>query len=186
MNPLFLDYFTDPALRRILTSFYALRYISMACYQQFFYLVDVGVDSGDIGPTKHAQIAKATLNLQLLKEVVLATCCGGYNISEAPEIALVIPSGVLPGDFTAQVEKALAERGLDATVTLKDDIRYYTFTDEQLANIANATCVDDMDEAYRAVDRMCAYDISKGHDGSLVIISIRGCSQLIYDGQDQM
>lgn len=143
----------------------------MASYQQFFYHVDVGVNSGDIGPTKHAQIAKATLNLQLLKEVLIATCCGGYNISEAPEIALVIPSGVRPSDFTSRVQKALADRGLqDATVTLKDDIRYYTFTEEQLVSIAAATHVDDMQEAYRAVDRMCAYDINKGHEGSSIMI----------------
>lgn len=134
----------------------------MASYQQFFYHVDVGVNSGDIGPTKHAQIAKATLNLQLLKEVLIATCCGGYNISEAPEIALVIPSTARASDFTSHVQKALAERGLDATVTLKDDIRYYTFTEEQLAHVADATRVDDLTEAYRAVDRMCAYGISDG------------------------
>ena len=130
--------------------------------------VDVATPLGDMGSSKRSQMAKATLELGNSDDVLIATCCGGRYASERPEIALVLPSDMdeQSGSLLRRVKDALNAQGLEVEVVKRRAVRYHTFNDAQLDNIAQGTKIDNMQEAYRAVDACCAMPNQRLHVGA--------------------
>ncbi|THH28221.1 hypothetical protein EUX98_g5969 [Antrodiella citrinella] len=129
----------------------------MPQYKQSFWTIDAG--TGDIGAAKRAQIAKAALSLNTNPNIVISTSSGGYTSAELPEIALVTAEERDPAPLRELVEKALAAEQLNVTATLQHDVRYYSFDQEELTNIAVATSVPDLEAAYLAIDRVTAFPL---------------------------
>ncbi|KAK3996378.1 hypothetical protein QBC44DRAFT_355548 [Cladorrhinum sp. PSN332] len=121
-------------------------------HKQIFW--DVGAGAGDIGPTKRAQIAKAALMLQQSPVVLHSSSAGGYNESEAPEIALVVDVEFAEiQNLTNEVETALANEGLPgALITLKANVWWLTLNEVHLKDLDVVTAIQDMSLARAAID----------------------------------
>ncbi|KAK4222331.1 hypothetical protein QBC38DRAFT_490162 [Podospora fimiseda] len=121
-------------------------------HKQIFW--DIGAGTGDIGPEKRAQIAKAALMLQQNPVVIHSSSAGGYNESEAPEIALAVPVDFAqPQDLTTEIDTALANEGLsDAPVTFKSKVSWLALNEAQLEDLNAVTVVNDMSVARASID----------------------------------
>ncbi len=115
----------------------------MPQYKQSFWIVDAG--TGDIG---------AALALNRHDDIILSTSAGGYTTTERPEIALIIPDHYDATTLRFAVEEVLATEQLSVKAYLQGDVRYYDLGQTELANIAAAIKVVDLEAARKAIDEV--------------------------------
>ncbi|KAJ3553801.1 hypothetical protein NM688_g3425 [Phlebia brevispora] len=151
----------------------------MLLYKQSFYRVDVGNPAQDMGAERRAQMAKATMVLCRNQDVVLATCCGGREASEPPEISLVVHAEQDAEAMIPRVREALEAQGLKVGVAMEEDVRYHTFTDDQLENIEKAVRVDNIEEANHAIDVCCALPMRRAEVGPMRTVPGIPISQIV-------
>ena len=113
---------------------------------------DIHAQPGDVGATVRAQVAKAALTLQDHPDVLFASSAGGYDHSESPEIALLVPIDYNPIALQPTLERAISSEGLATRVSLKSDVRYYDFEDHEIASIDRATYISDPEVVRANID----------------------------------
>jgi hypothetical protein len=116
-------------------------------YVQVFW--DVQAGTGNVGAAVRASVAKAALTLLEHPDVIFASSAGGYDDTEALEVALLLPADYSPLALQPTVEKALLAEGLPAKVSLQSDVRYYDFGTSEIEAIERAAYVEDA-ESLRA------------------------------------
>ncbi|KAK0670336.1 hypothetical protein QBC41DRAFT_301732 [Cercophora samala] len=128
-------------------------------HKQIFWTIGVG--TGDIGPTKRAQIAKAALTLHQNPAVVHANAAGGYDNHEAPEIALTLHASFEDvRSLKAEVQAALYKEGLpNVAVTLEEEVHWFTFADVEVKALKHS--VSDYSLARDTIDELFRKPIGK-------------------------
>ena len=114
---------------------------------------DVQAGTADVGAAARAQIAKATLALQEHPDVVFSSSAGGYDDSESPEIALLVPVDFSPLALQPAIERAVLAEGLTTKITLKSDVRFFSFEESEMTALADAS-VEDVARARESVDEL--------------------------------
>ena len=114
---------------------------------------DVQAGTADVGAAARAQIAKATLALQEHPDVVFSSSAGGYDDSESPEIALLVPVDFSPLALQPAIERAVLAEGLTTKITLKSDVRFFSFEEPEMTALADAS-VEDVARARESVDEL--------------------------------